>query len=365
MATRLEQYLQRDIERIRGKLLEMAERSEHALKRALKAFLERNRQLAYSVILRDQHIDELENEVDRLCLEFLVRQQPVAGHLRFGYAAIKINAELERIGDYAENIARQVLKISSMEISGPVERYTEMANLSNAMLRDAIQAFINEDAELARRTMATEETVNTIRETINSELVQLVKGNQIPFEAFIPLTTMARRFERVSDQVKNICEEVLYMCTGEYAKHKDTGIFRILFLDEHNSSLSRMAEAIGNALGEPKLVFSSAGLEPRPVDGATMKFMTEKGFDLSRPSRVLSQIPNLESYQVLVALAKGALTAFLVTPAKAVNLDWNVKDPSKVTGSSAEVDAAYEEAFRFIQTHIKDLAEAILGDDVP
>jgi arsenate reductase len=178
--------------------------------------------------------------------------------------------------------------------------------------------------------------------------------------------TIARRFERVSDQAKNICEEVLYMCTGEYAKHIGMDVFRILFQDEHNSCRSQIAEAIGNALDEPKLVFTSAGLEPRPVDAVTMKFMAEKGFDLSRQTpKALSQIPNLESYQVLVALAKGALSAFLVTPAKAVNLDWDVKDPSKVAGTPAEVRAAYEEAFQFIQAHIKDLAEAILGDDNP
>ena len=79
----------------------------------MQALAESNRQLAYSVIVRDQRIDELEKEIDRLCLEFIVRQQPVAGTLRFAYAAIKINSELERVGDYAESMARQILMLSS------------------------------------------------------------------------------------------------------------------------------------------------------------------------------------------------------------------------------------------------------------
>src|ERR1041384_5076672 len=110
----LERSLQRDIDRIRSKILDMSARGEWALKTSLRALRENNRQLAYAVILRDQRIDELEKEVDRLCLEFLVRQQPVAGPLRLAYATIRINLELERVGDYAEGIARQILKLTAM-----------------------------------------------------------------------------------------------------------------------------------------------------------------------------------------------------------------------------------------------------------
>ena len=88
----LEKTLQQDIDRIRGKVMEMAGRAERALKDGLQALVEGNRQRAYAIILRDQYIDELEKEIDRLCLEFLVRQQPVAGHLRFAYATI-VNGE--------------------------------------------------------------------------------------------------------------------------------------------------------------------------------------------------------------------------------------------------------------------------------
>src|SRR5207245_7219518 len=121
------------------KVIEMAALTGAALKESLEAFLKSDRAAAYRVILRDQILDELEKEIDRLCLEFLVRQQPAGTHLRFVYAAIKINLELERIGDYAESIARQVLKISSIEPQPSYEKFVAIANLSIPMLEQAVQ----------------------------------------------------------------------------------------------------------------------------------------------------------------------------------------------------------------------------------
>jgi phosphate transport system protein len=363
MPTHLEESLQRDIDRIRSKVREMASLAERALTDCVRAFDTRNRQLAYSIILRDQRVDELEKELDRLCLEFLVRQQPVAGHLRFVYATIKINADLERIGDYAESIARQVLKLGAMPVEMPRQRFDEIASLSIPMLRDTLEAFITQNAELARKTMQQEAVVNDLRDVINAELVQLRQDNQIPLEALNPLTTIARRFERVADQAKNICEETLYMCTGEYQKHKGTEVYRVLFVDEHNACRSQIAEGIASALDQPKFFFSSAGLNPTPIDPATVEFLKKKKIDISRhTAKSLEQIPNLEHYQIMVVLAHEAQKAFTPAPAKTVVLDWNVPDPSKVRGTPAEVEAAYEGAYQAIHAHIHDLVEAVLGD---
>src|SRR6266852_9613989 len=244
MLSHLEESLQRDVKLIRKKILEMAGLAERALRSSLQALVERNRQLAYSVILRDQYIDELEKEIDRLCLEFLVRQQPVGSHLRFAYATIKINLELERIGDYAESIARQVLKISGLEPQPSYEKYVAIATLSIPMLQQAVQAFVDQDPALARSTMVIEEEVDTLRSGINAALVKQYTDGKIPLETFTSLLTIARRFERVSDQAKNISEEVLYLCTGEYMKHKGTAALRVLFVDIRNACRSQMAEAI-------------------------------------------------------------------------------------------------------------------------
>jgi phosphate transport system protein len=352
------------MDRIRGKLTEMAELGERAVQGCLRALQERNRQLAYSVIIRDQRIDELEKEVDRLCLEFLVRQQPVAAPLRFAYSTIKVNSELERVGDYAESMARQSLKLLALNVPAPLDRFVAIADLSVPMLRDAVRAFVTQDAELASKTIATEDAVDGLKSKLNKDLVELFKDGKLPFEALNPCMQIARRLERVSDQARNICIETLYVSTGEYAKHPGAEVFRVLFVDEHNACRSQMAEAIGESLNQPKFLFTSAGLDPQPIEPATAAYLKEKGVDVSRKApKALNQVPHLDHYHVIVTLAKEAQKAFPPRPRKLVFLDWTVKDPSAVQGSPAEVRAAYDQTYQFLHDHIKDLVEAVLGND--
>lgn len=360
--THYETSLQRDIDRIAGKITRMAGFCEQAVRDCLEALQRKDRQLAYSIIIRDQRVDELEKEIDRLCLEFLVRQQPVAAPLRFVYSAIKINLELERVGDYAESMARQSLKLLALDAPFPLDRFLGLAELSVPMLRDAVAAFVRQDVELARKTIAVEDAVDTVKSRLNKDLVSLFRENKLPFEALNPCMMIARRLERVSDQARNICMEVLYLCTGEYAKHQGAEVFRVLFVDEHNACRSQMAEAVANALNEPKFSFASAGLDPRPIAPATIQFMKEKGFDVARMApKAITQVPHLDHYHVIVALAPEAHKAFPPAPRKVVFLDWPVRDPSALAGPPEQVRAAYDETFQYLGTQVRDLVEAILG----
>ena len=362
----LEASLQRDIDLIRAKVGEMAGLGERALESSLQALLRRDRKLAYRVILRDQYIDELETELNRLCLEFLVRHQPVAGHLRFVFTAIQINKELERIGDYAESVARQVLAINGLEPQPPYAMFTELGELSIRMLREAIRAFLQQDAELAQRTMAMEDQGNLLRNSINAELMELSRRNQLSAAALTPLMTVARRFERVSDQAKNLCEEVLYMCTGEFAKHKGAEAFRVMFFDLDNACLSQMAEGIANSLRPPRFVFTSAGVAPQPVDAKTLEFMAQKGIDISRQaSKPLAQVPQWEHYQVVVALGTQARKAFPGLPGKTVCFTWTIKDPARVQGTPDQVRAAFDTAFTDLQSQVRELLDAMLEEPQP
>ena len=361
--THYEEHLQRDINLIRSKINAMAQLADRALDDSLRALVDKNLTLAYSVILRDQYIDELEKELDRLCLEFLVRQQPVAGHLRFAYASIKINLELERIGDYAESIARQVLKVSALHDRLPLSDFSALANVSIPMLRNSVKAFVEQDAQLARESIAEEDKADMLRAKIDAELIPLFQSGKIPLTALTPLQTIARRFERVADQARNICEETLYMCTGEYMKHKGAEVLRILFVDENNSCRSQMAEGIANTIKDSGFVFSSAGLDAREIDWRTVEFMKEKGIDISRHvPKSVSQIPNIDHYHVIIALAQPAKKVFPPPPTKTVGLDWTVGDPSTRPGSLADVREAYEETFQYINTHVKELVQALVED---
>jgi len=361
--THFEETLQRDADRIRRKVREMAGLCGMALEGCLSALANKNRQLAYSVIIRDQRIDELEKEIDRLCLEFIVRQQPVAGTLRFAYVTIKINSELERVGDYAESVARQILALSAMDVNVPIERYREIADIAIPMFHGAVEAFLAQDTALARTTMEAEERVDRLRHALNDEIMQLSQNRQIPLQAVSPLMTIVNRLERVADQAKSICQETLYMCTGEYVKHSGSEVIRVLFVDEHNHCRSQMAEAIGASLRQPKFVFTSAGLDRQPIDPRAVRFLSERGMDISHHApKSIDQVPYFDHYQVMVSLAKAAQRVFPPPPTKAVCLDWSISDPSEVQGTPEQVQAAYQEAFEFLKAHVNDLVEAVLGD---
>ena len=168
---------------IRAKLLEMLALDELALNRAFQAFSRHDRQLAYSVILRDQDVDALDALLDRMCLQFIVRHQPAAGNLRFVYSASKVVNLLERVGDYAESIARQALLLSSQQYEVPTDKFNEIANLAIPMLHNAVQAFVDRNPDLARSTMAVEPRVNQIRDLLTSDLVDWREQGLVPLEA--------------------------------------------------------------------------------------------------------------------------------------------------------------------------------------
>jgi phosphate transport system protein len=364
MKSHLEESLERDIKRIRSTVIKMGSLAEGALRASLHALTETDRQLAYSVILRDRFIDELEKDLDRLCQEFLIRQHPAAGHLRFVYAVIKINNELERIGDYAESIARHFLALSSLDPQPSYQAIEEIAHQSIPMLRNALQAFSDEDPDLATKTMDMEDKVDKIRWRITDELGQLYEGHKLPSEAFQSLMVIANRFERVADRACNLCEEVLYMCTGEDVKHKGKELFRVLFVDEHDACRGQMAKGIGTSLGLERFRFHSAGISPRPVDPKTIEFLKGKGIDISQEtSKYLQQVLDLRDYQIYVGLCEEAEEAFPPPPTKMISVHWEIKNPSKLEGSEEEIEAAYEKTFKELDSHIRDLVEAVTDKD--
>jgi protein-tyrosine-phosphatase len=290
-----------------------------------------------------------------------VRQQPVAKHLRFAYIAIKINQDIERIGDYAESIARQVLKISATQCDIPVKRFEEIASLSIPMLKSAVQSFLNEDAALAHKTMEIEEEVDGLKAQINAELFQMRQSDRLPLEALTPLMTIARRFERVADHAKNICEQVIYMTTGENTRHIGGDVWRMVFIDNDNASVSQMAEAIGNSLAQVEFVFGSAGLTAGAIDQEMVRFLAAKGIDASRATtRAIEQVPNMEFAQVLVALTREAKRTFPIAP-KAVCLDWTGVNEQR-GATAGPVD--YESAYNYLQQNISALCSAVLADEL-
>jgi phosphate transport system protein len=353
-----ETSVNRDMNRIRQHLIEMAGSTEQSLKDCLKACLGNDHKLAYAIILRDQMIDEKEKEIDRLCLEFIVKQQPVAHSLRFIFGVIKLTIEIERVGDYAESIARHLIKLKEWSKEYCQNNIIRLAELSITMFHDAIQSFIDNSPELAKKTLAVEDTVDSLRDDCINELLAVAKNNGTPLAHL----NFIRRFERVADQARNICMEILYIYTGEYLKHPGAEAYRVLFVDDHNSLRGQIAEAIAGSLNQSKFVFSSAGLDPKPIDSKTINFMKDKGFDLSGTTQhSLEQIPNLDYYQIIIALSSKAKPLFPQEPRKTIYLDWQIDDPSTMDTDEEIVRAAYENVFNFLTKQINDLVNAITG----
>lgn len=364
MPSQLEASLKHDIDLIRSKVREMTAQCERALRDAIRALAAGERAAAYLVMLRDQQIDELEQQLDRLCLEFLIRQQPAGFHLRFAYAAIKISSELERIGDHAEAVARRVLKLDDSTRGLDFAPFVEMGEASIGMLEDAVRAFVTADVDLARDAMLVEQMVDKRRRALDAMLAERHREGHLALEPLSLLTTISRRLERVSDEVRDICAETLYMCTGDYVKHKSPEAFRILFVDQHNHCRSQMAEAIAATMAHPRLLFSSAGLDPRPIDPRLPEFLAAKGLEIAaqRP-KSLEQIPNLKYYHVVVSFDEEAYYALRFRRTPTVCIDWPVSDPSTSPGTLDENRDAYEEAFSVIKGQLKDLVDAIVRQD--
>ena len=233
------------------------------------------------------------------------------------------------------------------------------------MLHSAIEAFLTQDAALARRAMEVEELIDRLRHQLNADLVGLQQQGKIPLQALSPLMTIVNRFERVGDQAKSICQEVLYMCTGEYHKHSGSDIYRLLFVDEHNSCRSQMAEAIGNSLGQPKFVFASAGLDAT-VDRSGHRDLLEgtgpghlaPDLQGTGPDSAPRPLPDHRGPR------PGGATGFPPAAHEGGLPGLGVRDPSTVSGTPAEMRAAYQETYDFLAAHVQDLVEAVLGDSV-
>ena len=222
------------------------------------------------------------------------------------------------------------------------------------MLNKSIQAFINQDKELASTTMLEQREVSRVRDKINDDLFLLASSNKIPITALTPLQTIARRLERVADQSKNICEETLYMCTGENIKHLKTKTFKILFVDDDNANTSQIAETIGNSLNLENFVFSSAGITSENIADSTIKLLNDKGHETTNNiSKLVENIPNLNNYQVIISLSEEAQKASPQPPTKTISIQWEIDQLKD------DPDATY----KFLDKNINELFQAITGEE--
>jgi len=356
----LEEQLQRDIDRIRDKVREMADLALRALEDSVKALVDGDRKLAYAAILRDSRIDDLESAIDNKCVEFMVRHIPVAKNLRFSHSVAKIVSELERVGDYAESINRQAILLSQAPAKPGLATYEQLAEVAIDAIRQAIRAFLDEDVELAERTWALDARANTLHQEIYRDLLAVAPQDADGLSTLFSLLSVANRFERVADQASNIAEEVHYIVTGQMVKHQLHRDLQILFVSSSNSCRSLMAEGIAKTIAGDHFEFSSAGIDAEKPIADAVDFLAHRGIDVSgHTSSTVDEAGDLGRFKVVVAIGKEAAKSLPRVGYRTIALEWDVDNPSD--GASDATQERYEAVFDDLVERITELIRSLHG----
>ena len=229
------QHLRREIEQLKKSILSLSTLVEETVSKAVKAVLERDKELALEIRASDDDIDQLEIRVEEECLKILALHQPLSIDLRFIVAALKINNDLERIGDQAVNIANRARKLANFpNVPDPFDLQT-MTTKVKKMLQSSLDSLVNMDPELARQVCRSDEEVDAIHK--HSYVVTQEKLREDPSlsEPMIMFLSVSRNLERIADLAENIAEDVIYMITGDIVRHG-----RGVKSDENRPSLERI-----------------------------------------------------------------------------------------------------------------------------
>lgn len=215
-------HLQREIENLKKSLLSLCALVEDQLESAVAALLERDEAKAQRVLERDAEVDQREVEVEEECLKALALHQPVACDLRFLVSVLKMNKDLERIGDMAVNIARKAITVAAYsDVHVPFD-LAGMWQKARAMLRDSIGALINRDAPLAQGVCARDAEVNRMKKEIRRQSEDLLRAQPNRVSVWLALLAVARNLERIADHAVNIAEDVIYLVEGRIVRHENT-----------------------------------------------------------------------------------------------------------------------------------------------
>jgi len=205
----------RDIDR---KILMMGTYVEESINKCIKALLTKDKKLAKAIISDDAIINDLEIKIQDDLIILIATEQPVAGDLRHVITSLKIVTQLERMGDHAVHIAKATLDIADQEYIKPLIDVPKMADIGVKMLHDALSAFSDFDPKLAEDVAQLDDAVDQLRDQVNRELVTYMLQDMKEFNQITSLLFIARWLERFADHVTNICEWIVYDCTGKHVE---------------------------------------------------------------------------------------------------------------------------------------------------
>ena len=213
-------HLHREIDELKKRILGLSALVEESVYKAVKAVEARDEKLAREVIEGDQQLDMVEVEVEEECLKILALHQPVAADLRFIVAVLKINNDLERIGDLAVNIASRAIKLSAIKTQPEaLIDFQDLESKVQQMLRRSLESLVNLNEEIAKSVCSSDDFIDGINRSIHKQVIQATREHPNDVERFIILLSVSKNLERIVDHATNIAEDVLYMIRGEIVRH--------------------------------------------------------------------------------------------------------------------------------------------------
>jgi phosphate transport system protein len=286
------------------------------------------------MIAFDSEMDELEVAIDEHCLRILAKRQPVASDLRFITIALKIVTDLERMGDLAVNICERVIELNAEPPLKPYIDLPKMAEAVQNMIRQALDAFVDQQADRAEAVLEQDHVVDAYYGQIFRELLTYMLENPTNIHRAIKIQSIAKYLERMGDHCTNLAEMVVFMLRGKDIRHqgriqkRKTKPHGVLFLCRHNAARSQMAEAWAIKLFPVGVRIWSAGSQPNAtIDARTVLVMREVGIDISssRP-KSLSEIPMGDVDTVITLCAEENCP---LLPGALSHEAWELPDPTK------------------------------------
>lgn len=212
-----------DITRLRGLIAEMGGLAEVAISEGMEALVKGSQELADQVVARDKKIDALEAEVDKLTVRIIALRAPMADDLREVIAALKIAGVIERIGDYAKNIAKRTGQIEGRQRFEPLTLIPAMADVASEMVHDVLTAYAARDPVMAVEIVGRDEKVDAFYNSIFRNLVSHMVENPSTISSAAQLLFVARNLERIGDHATNVAEMVYFAATGQYMAEREEG----------------------------------------------------------------------------------------------------------------------------------------------
>lgn len=213
-------YWQREIENLKKLILSLGAIVEEQIQRAMLALERRDIELANEVITKDREIDSLEIVIEEECLKILALYQPVAKELRFVVAVLKMNNDLERMGDLAANIAKRARYLSKREKIDLISDFEPVAEKVQNMVKKSLDALVNTDMNLAREVCAADDEVDRMTKQMLKRTISANEKNPERSKDYVSVRTISKNLERIADAATNIAEDVVYLCSGDIIRHQ-------------------------------------------------------------------------------------------------------------------------------------------------